>query len=61
MKLITGLQIAVIYKSKYMYCKLTNGSDWIRLVFAHLFPLNSGAPIASAHRILGLQVDFKFF
>ncbi len=25
------------------------GSDWIRLVFAHLFPLNSGAPIASAN------------
>ncbi len=27
------------------------GSDWIRLVFVHLFPLNSGAPIASANFI----------
>ncbi len=26
-------------------------SDWIRLVFAHLVPLNSGAPIASANFI----------
>ncbi len=25
------------------------GSDWIRLVFAHPFPFNSGAPIASAN------------
>ena len=25
------------------------GSDWIRLVFAHPFPLNIGAPIASAN------------
>ncbi len=25
------------------------GSDWIRLVLAHLFPLNSRAPIASAN------------
>ena len=27
------------------------GSDWISLVFAHPFPLNSGAPIASANFI----------
>ncbi len=27
------------------------GSDWISLVFAHLFPLNSGAPIASGNVI----------
>ena len=27
------------------------GSDWIRLVFAHMFPLNSGAPFASANFI----------
>ncbi len=26
----------------------SKGSDWIRLVFAHPFPLYSGAPIASA-------------
>ncbi len=30
---------------------LTKGSDWIRLVFAHPFPLNSGAPIAFANFI----------
>ncbi len=29
----------------------TKGSDWIRLLFAHPFPLNSGAPIASANFI----------
>ena len=29
----------------------SNGSDWIRLVFAHPFPLNNGAPIASANFI----------
>ncbi len=29
----------------------SKGSDWIRLVFAHLFPLNSGAPIASGNII----------
>ena len=29
----------------------TKGSDWIRLVFAHPFKLNSGAPIASANFI----------
>ena len=27
------------------------GSDWIRLVFSHPFPLNSGAPIASGNFI----------
>ncbi len=27
------------------------GSDWIRLVFAHPFPLNNGAPIVSANFI----------
>ncbi len=27
------------------------GSDWIRLVFAYPFPVNSGAPIASANFI----------
>ena len=30
---------------------LDKGSDWIRLVFAHPFPLNSEAPIASANFI----------
>ena len=30
---------------------LIKGSDWIRLVFAHPSPLNSGAPIASANLI----------
>ena len=27
------------------------GYDWIRLVFAHLFPLNNGAPVAYANLI----------
>ena len=31
--------------------KRHKGSGWIRLVFAHPFPLNSGAPIASANFI----------
>ncbi len=30
---------------------IIKGSDWIRLVFAHPFPLNSRAPIASANFI----------
>ena len=30
---------------------LVKGSDWIRLIFAHPFPLNSGAPIASGNFI----------
>ncbi len=29
----------------------SKGSDWIKLVFAHPFPLNSGAPVASANLI----------
>ncbi len=33
------------------------GSDWIRLVFAHLFPLNSRAPIASGNFILDGKVQ----
>ncbi len=33
------------------------GSDWIRLVFAHLFPLNNGAPVASANLISGGKVQ----
>ncbi len=31
--------------------KIIKGSDWIRLEFAHPFPLNNGAPIASANFI----------
>ncbi len=31
-------------------------SDWIRLVFAHPFPLNSGAPIAPANFIVDDKV-----
>ncbi len=27
------------------------GSDWIRLVFAHPFPFNNGAPVASTNFI----------
>ena len=30
---------------------IKKGSDWIRLVFAHPFPVNSGAPIASGNFI----------
>ncbi len=41
--LLTPLPPATYYKGK--------GSDWIRLEFAHLFPWNSGAPIASANFI----------
>ena len=32
------------------------GSDWIRLVFTHPFPLNSGAPIASGNPLLWLHM-----
>ncbi len=31
--------------------KMSKGSDWIRLVFAHPFPLNSGAPIMATYRV----------
>ncbi len=31
------------------WAALNKGSDWIRLVFAHPFPLNNGAPVASAN------------
>ncbi len=30
---------------------MLKASDWIRLVFAHLFPLNNRAPVASANFI----------
>ena len=37
---------------KFKYCPLSaKGSDWMRLIFAFPFPLNSGAHIASAHFI----------
>ncbi len=39
------------YVTKYWLNSIGKGSDWIRLVFAHTFPLNSGAPIASANFI----------
>ncbi len=31
--------------------KMAKGSDWIRLVFAHPFPLNNVPPVASANLI----------
>ncbi len=37
------------------------GSDWIRLVFAHVFPLNSRAPIASANFISDGKVQVIIF
>ena len=39
--------------SKCFWCLIRGkkGSNWIWLVFAHPFPLNSGAPIASANFI----------
>ncbi len=37
------------------------GSDWIRLVFAHPFPLNSRAPIASANFIAHGKVQVSTY
>ncbi len=36
---------------------IIKGSDWIRLVFAHPFPLNSKTPIASANFIANGKVQ----
>ena len=47
---------APIYNKSEMFNNLAKGSDWIRLVFAHPFLLNSGAPIASGNFILDGKV-----
>ncbi len=39
------------YMIKHNHSEEVKGSDWIRLVFAHPFPLNSRAPIASGNFI----------
>ncbi len=40
---------------------VNKGSDWIRLVFAHPFPLNSGAPIAPANFISDGKVQVSSY
>ncbi len=44
---------------KNTYKNVRKGSDWIRLVFAHPFPLNSGAPISSANFISDGKVQLS--
>ena len=44
----SGTEISIVPCTSHC---LGKGSDWIRLVFAHPFPLNSEAPIASANLI----------
>ncbi len=54
-------QIYYLHTSQLIIICLSNvynGSDWIRLVFAHPFPLNSGAPIASANFISDRKVHY---
>ncbi len=43
------LLIKECFVGRYFQTFRSKGSDWIRLVFAHPFPLNSRAPIASAN------------
>ncbi len=40
---------------------MVKGSDWIRLVFAHPFPLNNRALVASANFILDGKVQVSPF
>ena len=46
-------QVKLTHGSWHAGMEIAKGSDWIRLLFAHLFPLNSRDAIASAHFILG--------
>ncbi len=46
------LHTTTIQAIQYTVNFTAKGSDWKRLIFAHPFPLNSGAPIASANFIL---------